>query len=433
MSPTLPADNLPPIRGTITECSNHILSGWIENQGHAPQFTDIDIYLDDEFYLSISSDLESRGLVTVEKLSIDSNKAQFTLYWNLQPHPRSLKVSAVIPATGQHLDGSPFIIDPESGTQNQNIIEDENAYTKKTKAWLDNRYKSCYRDSGIYLAHQPVYGFNSPYSEPGLIDKYLITYQIMQTLNVLDFTTLLDVGGSEGYKAAMARDFFSIEAFSSDISKTACDRANDLYNVPTKPSDMRKLDFESESFDIVLCSESVEHVVDPKLCIEEMLRVAKKAVLITVPHESHEIVAQNIHEGEMHGHVNYFDIYSFEYLRRQGYEVRVRKILSRSDIIYIPGVLMECAEQILPSIRFARLRQFAERFPQLTRMIFNKYVAAFFLSKDSWAIEKYPDFWYHGVEALIFKDPSILRKGARRKVSMLDIFNYKVPPLYLVE
>jgi SAM-dependent methyltransferase len=248
---------------------------------------------------------------------------------------------------------------------------------------------------------------------------------------MLDFGTLLDVGGSEGYKAAMARDFFNIEALSSDISKAACDRAKDLYNIPARPSDMRNLDFDSESFDVVLCSESVEHVTNPKACIEEMLRVAKKAVIITVPHESHEIVTQNISEGEMHGHVNYFDIFSFEYLRARGYDVRVRKILSRTDIIYVPGVLMECAEHILPSIRFAKLRKFAERFPKLTRLIFNKYVAAFFLSKDSWAIDKYPGAWYHGVEALILKDPSILRTTGRRKVSMLDVFNYKVPLLRL--
>lgn len=419
------------IQGCIEECTVHELSGWISVPNRENAFTEVDVFLDDEFYLQISADLESRGLVMIDQSYPQPDKTGFRLRWELPRYNRTLKVSAKFAVTGQNLEGSPTYIEPAAEAKAASAIEDVEVYTRTTKDWLENRYKFCYQDTGIYLAHQPVYGFNSPYSEPGLIDKYLITYQIMQTLNMLDFTSILDVGGSEGYKAAMARDFFAIEAFSSDISQEACDRARDLYNISTKPSDMRKLDFDSESFDIVLCSESVEHVVNPKLCIEEMLRVAKKAVLITVPHESHEIVSQNISEGEMHGHVNYFDILSFEYLRAQGYEVKVRKILSRADIIYVPGVLMECAEHILPSIRFARLRRFAERFPKLTKMIFNKYVAASLLSKDSWAIEKYPDAWYHGVEALILKDPSILRERGRRKVSMLDVFNYKVPPLYL--
>ena len=282
-------ENLNPIKGAIKECTIQTFTGWVETSGINFQFTDIDIFLDDEFYLQISADLESRGLVTIEKNSQESNRADFTLWWNLPPHARSLKVSAKIASTGQHLNGSPIFIEPPSGAIAPIEIEDEEAHTQKTKEWLDTRYQYCYQDSGVYLAHQPVYGFNSPYSEPGLIDKYLVTYQIMHTLSTLDFATLLDVGGSEGYKAAMARDFFDISALSSDISKAACDRARDLYNIPAKPSDMRKLDFDSESFDVVLCSESVEHVMSPKSCIEDMLRVAKKAVLITVPHESHEI------------------------------------------------------------------------------------------------------------------------------------------------
>ena len=52
-------------------------------------------------------------------------------------------------------------------------------YTTDTKDWLNDRFKAT-DEEGIYFAHQPIYGFRKGHSEPGIIIRYIITYQIMK-------------------------------------------------------------------------------------------------------------------------------------------------------------------------------------------------------------------------------------------------------------
>lgn len=73
-------------------------------------------------------------------------------------------------------------------------------YTQKTKKWLDGRFKQTDKN-GIYKAHQPIYGFRKGPTDSSLVDKYICTYQIMKALAHLNFNSLLDVGGAEGYKS----------------------------------------------------------------------------------------------------------------------------------------------------------------------------------------------------------------------------------------
>jgi SAM-dependent methyltransferase len=48
-------------------------------------------------------------------------------------------------------------------------------------------------------------------------------------------------------------------------------------------ADITRLPFEDQSFDLVVCSEVLEHVPDDTQALKELLRVAKSKVLITVP------------------------------------------------------------------------------------------------------------------------------------------------------
>src|SRR5436853_627504 len=90
-------------------------------------------------------------------------------------------------------------------------------YTKKTKIWLEQRF-SAVDESGIYIAHQPIYGFHGFHCEPALIEKYIRTYQIMKTLAQLEFGSFLDAGGAEGYRAGLVRRFFGVQSRSFDLA-----------------------------------------------------------------------------------------------------------------------------------------------------------------------------------------------------------------------
>lgn len=49
--------------------------------------------------------------------------------------------------------------------------------------------------------------------------------------------------------------------------------------------DITRMPFCDHSFDIVICTEVLEHLEKPGAALKELKRVAKKFILITVPHE----------------------------------------------------------------------------------------------------------------------------------------------------
>ena len=49
--------------------------------------------------------------------------------------------------------------------------------------------------------------------------------------------------------------------------------------------DIREIPFPDQYFDVILCTEVLEHVENPDIAIKELVRVAKRFVLISVPHE----------------------------------------------------------------------------------------------------------------------------------------------------
>lgn len=52
-----------------------------------------------------------------------------------------------------------------------------------------------------------------------------------------------------------------------------------------------------------MCSETLEHVADWHKAMDELLRVASKTVVITVPHQPKEVVDKHIEEEIPHGHI----------------------------------------------------------------------------------------------------------------------------------
>jgi ubiquinone/menaquinone biosynthesis C-methylase UbiE len=155
-----------------------------------------------------------------------------------------------------------------------------NQHTKTAKEWLDRRYS---RDSGGgYLAHQPICGLRTERAEPNAILRFARTYRLLELLHSLEFDSFLDVGGGEGYLAALVRDLFGVKtAHSSDLSAEACSRAREIFSIDGAAADSTRLPFASKSYDVVLCSEVIEHLSRPVLAIGELARIARKYVVIS--------------------------------------------------------------------------------------------------------------------------------------------------------
>ncbi len=216
-------------------------------------------------------------------------------------------------------------------------------YTEIAKDWLNKRFRECDKH-GVYIAHQPIYGFRKDPCEPGYVFRYIITFQIMRMLSHLQFDSLLDVGGAEGYKAFLVQQFFGAKVNTSDLSEEACKRAVEIFQIPAVSADIHELPFEEDEFDVVLCSESLEHVTDYKKAMKELLRVANTAVIVTVPHEYEEIADHNQADESPHGHIHSFDLKSFDYLKEEGYEIFSKKIYSLFSVI--PASLLDAKARI---------------------------------------------------------------------------------------
>jgi|GEM_PF-2113661 len=154
------------------------------------------------------------------------------------------------------------------------MAEDANA-----REWLERRFSR--GDAGSYFAHQPIYGFASPHSEPGHLRRLARTLHMLRVASRIGAETMLDVGGGEGYFAHLCRELLGIRAAIVELPISACERAGELFGIPAVSADAAELPFADNSFDLVVCSEVMEHVVAPHQVAAELTRVARKFVLVT--------------------------------------------------------------------------------------------------------------------------------------------------------
>lgn len=161
-------------------------------------------------------------------------------------------------------------------------------YTRITRRWLERRFAQRAPD-GVFVAHQPVYGIGHPQS--GRAQQLPCVLRILKTLDQLPFASFLDVGGAEGFIASLVRSLYRVPVVSADLSHEACQRARELFAVPAVAIDCARLPFQDQSFDVVLCSEVLEHVEHPVETLLELCRVARKAVILTTEEMHHDRAA----------------------------------------------------------------------------------------------------------------------------------------------
>lgn len=303
-------------------------------------------------------------------------------------------------------------------------------YTEELKSWLNKRFSSC-DENGVYIAHQPIYGFRNGPCEPGYISRYIITYRMLEALAHIDFNSMLDVGGAEGYKAFLAHKFYGIPVMSTDLSEQACKRAEEIFGIESEPSDIHKMPYGDNQFDVVTCSETLEHVTDWKQATSELLRVAKKAVVITVPQDSKKLVERNRATKEIHSHIHQFNSESFNYLMSEGYTVTVQKV--SSSLLVIPACLVD-----------AEIRVHSEnwRHPKIATQIYNMltvFTKKIFGERTTelliW-LDRYfcMIFQFHQTNVfVILKNRDYLLQKNIKKMPIREIVRFFVPHYFLIK
>lgn len=287
-------------------------------------------------------------------------------------------------------------------------------YTKATKVWLDERFRKT-SGTGIYQAHQPIYGFEEGNSDVDVMSKYVTTFQIMKVLSRIDFKTFIDVGGAEGYKSHVVRSLFGVDVTNSDLSDEACKRAREIFKVRSIPADIHELPFDDGQFDVVLSSMAIEHVTDEKQAVRELLRVARKAVVITVPHEPIEAVECNIEKKHMASHIHQFDDHSFDHLRKDNLVFVTRMSTPLSEIMMERGKTFESK---YPGV----ILKAYDLCVEITKRFHSGRMAALLVRLDDIASVFSPS--YHGLVFAIVKDRGCLKEG--RRIRPGEIISMKV-------
>lgn len=281
-------------------------------------------------------------------------------------------------------------------------------FTQSTKNWLEDRYLQV-DENGVYIPHQPIYGLRKGISDPSLFGRYTITYQILKALSNLNFSSLLDVGGAEGYKAALIKKLFNVEVCSSDLSEEACKRAKEIFNIKGVQGDIHNLPFNDQEFDVVLCSETLEHVTNIKEATIELLRIAKNAVIITVPHESQSIVDRNIKGKIPHTHIHALDESSFDFVKDDKHKLifykfyhKYLKIISliidgipRKEIRGVPhwgilayNILMKISKQLFGKRTFGAIINFDDLITNEHTRLYNGLCFVIIKNTETYSPEK---------------------------------------------
>ncbi|MBI5851580.1 MAG: class I SAM-dependent methyltransferase [Planctomycetes bacterium] len=157
------------------------------------------------------------------------------------------------------------------------MTRSHNAYTRR---WLEDRFART-DEHGVFVAHMPIYGHRDGPADGGRLPRLARAVQILRALDEIEFASFLDVGCAEGYLAWVVRRLFGARVAGADLSIEACRRAGELFDVDACACDAERLPFRDGAFDVVLCSETIEHVEHPLHVMLELQRVARRAVVFT--------------------------------------------------------------------------------------------------------------------------------------------------------
>jgi SAM-dependent methyltransferase len=281
--------------------------------------------------------------------------------------------------------------------------------TQDNLQFLNKRFKRMNKE-GVYIAHQPIYGPRSTFSEPNILERYARSYNILDTLSKLDGEWLVDIGAAEGYQASLARNLLGKKVVCVDISHEACKRAGEIFGMQAVQADARALPFAANQFDMATCSETLEHIQDYRLAVDELLRIAGKSVIITVPHEDENYVKNNRDSSTPHAHINAYNPDSLDDLSQRGILVKPRKHFSH--FLHRPARLIERMRNGKPP----------------AKLLFEDFIALVILM-DAFLLRAGGN--YYALSFILLKDKTSYSPKKRKRSIVNDVLNYRVPYHFL--
>lgn len=144
--------------------------------------------------------------------------------------------------------------------------------------------KKNYRDSDSELTeiwHQVPPDYYQKGIKENILQRFWHTGKlraILTFMNGENFQEILDVGCASGwFLSRLSQKYPQAECVGIDVYKPAIEYGQRYYPyLKLIVSDAHRIPFQNESFGVVICTEVLEHVVEPEKVIKEIKRVLKK-------------------------------------------------------------------------------------------------------------------------------------------------------------
>jgi 2-polyprenyl-3-methyl-5-hydroxy-6-metoxy-1,4-benzoquinol methylase len=163
-----------------------------------------------------------------------------------------------------------------------------------------------------------------------LIDNFFSS--LISLIKPLGAGSILDAGCGEGFTInKLIRNGIGNRIEGIEFSKEAISIGKKLFpNLNIKQGSVYELPFKDKSFDLIICTEVLEHLEEPAKAIKEMLRVTKRYLALSVPNEPFFMLCnflrgKNLSRlGNDIGHINHWSSSSFKILL-ENERIRIRK------------------------------------------------------------------------------------------------------------
>lgn len=147
----------------------------------------------------------------------------------------------------------------------------------KSKAYqmTDDDYSQFYSSLGNSMSRRRITDLNS-----ASIDFILNSARERRH----ELSSLLDVGVGNGYLLRKLSNEIAFERLAGvDAAPMLCPDDGFEFHQGLLPN----LPFEDKEFDLVTCTHVIEHVIDVEASIRELVRVARKAIIVVVPRQKY--------------------------------------------------------------------------------------------------------------------------------------------------
>ncbi len=153
---------------------------------------------------------------------------------------------------------------------------------------------------------------------------------------VLKKGTLCDVGCGEGYWLEYLNQNTELTLFGTDISTERLKPAKENSKIRIMNADIRNLPFKDNKIEQITAMEILEHIPEWEKGLEELIRVASKRVIVSVPYNEklkYESCPECGEKAYLYGHLHSFKEKDFKKLNLKG-KIEFIKIPHALDVSY---------------------------------------------------------------------------------------------------